>query len=128
MTSPANEAPIRILVIDDDEEDFIITRDLLAEIEDLSHQVEWANGYASGLRALSATRHDIAFVDYRMGEHTGVELLREVIAAGCQIPLVLLTGQSDYEICVAAGKAGAVDLLIKGQVDAPVLARAARKP
>src|SRR5688500_14136688 len=113
MTQAANEAPIRILVIDDDEEDFLITRDLLSEISDLPHQVEWANGYSSGLRALSAGRHDLAFVDYRMGEHAGIELLREVIASGSQVPLILLTGQSDYEICVAAGKAGAVDLLIK---------------
>jgi two-component system cell cycle sensor histidine kinase/response regulator CckA len=124
--TPSTEAPVRILVIDDDEEDFMITRDLLRDATDMPSQVEWAGSYVAGLKVLAEGRHDVAFVDYRMGEKTGIDLLQEAGKNGCPTPLILLTGQSDYEVCVAAGRAGAVDLLIKGQVDAAGLARTVR--
>ncbi len=46
---------------------------------------------------------------------TGLELLRETITSGCATPVILLTGNDDWDTDVEAMEAGAADYLIKGQ-------------
>ncbi|HEX2640043.1 MAG TPA: diguanylate cyclase, partial [Pyrinomonadaceae bacterium] len=70
--------------------------------------------------------HDIYLVDYRLGERTGLELLRAAIRNGCTAPIILLTGQGDKEIDFQAMQAGAADYLVKGELTAPLLERAIR--
>lgn len=121
-----NDRPLRILLVDDDEDDYIITRDLLAEIEDSRFELEWVSTYTAALEAMLSNRHDICLLDYRLGEHNGLELMREVFARGCTAPVILLTGQSDHDIDVEAMRAGAADYLVKGRIDAALLERSIR--
>ena len=46
--------------------------------------------------------------------------MREALARGCKAPIILLTGNDNWETDVEAMKAGAADYLVKGQLDAPV--------
>jgi signal transduction histidine kinase len=116
---------VRILMIDDDEEDFIIIRDLFDEIIQDSHVVsrynyrlDWAQTFNQGLETLLERRHDVYLVDYRLGARTGLELIQEAIAANCEAPLILLTGQNNFEVDEQAMQAGAADYLIKGNTSA----------
>lgn len=109
---------IRILVIDDDEEDFIIAKDLFAEIDHHKYSFDWAQSYDDGLKHILQKKHDVYLVDYRLGVDDGLELIREVIKNGCDTPLILLTGQNDIEIDKQAMKAGASDYLVKGTISA----------
>jgi two-component system, cell cycle sensor histidine kinase and response regulator CckA len=61
------EERIRVLLVDDDEEDFILTADLLREAQGARFDLEWAEDFASGLEALKARRHDAFLVDYYLG-------------------------------------------------------------
>jgi signal transduction histidine kinase/HPt (histidine-containing phosphotransfer) domain-containing protein len=117
---------VRILLVDDDEDDFVITSDLLSEIEGTEFDLEWVASYAAGLQGIGREEHDVYFVDYRLGERNGLELLREVMGKGCKAPVILLTGQGDHEVDVQAMKAGAADFLVKGQIEAPLLERSIR--
>ncbi len=54
--------------------------------------------------------------DYRLGEINGIELLRKFREQGCDIPIILFTGQGDQEVAVEAMKAGATDYLTKGKL------------
>src|SRR5207248_834058 len=54
------------------------------------------------------------------------EVLREARVAGCLRPIILLTGQGDGEVDIAAMKAGAADYLVKGQIDSQILERSIR--
>ena len=54
--------------------------------------------------------------DYRLGEINGIELLRSFREQGCDIPIILFTGQGDQEVAVEAMKAGATDYLTKGKL------------
>jgi signal transduction histidine kinase len=117
---------IKVLVVDDDEDDYVMTRDLIAEIPEARYQVEWLPTYDEALKELDNNRHDVYLFDYRLGKHSGLDLLREAIDKGCKAPVILLTGQGDREIDVAAMKAGASDYLIKGKIDANVLERSMR--
>jgi len=117
---------VNVLLIEDDEDDFVITRELLSEIGPDKYHLDWVDTVEKGRRQLQAGRHDVYLIDYRIGQSTGLELLREAHDRGVDAPMILLTGASEHEIDVSAMKAGAVDYLIKGQINAPLLERSIR--
>ncbi|MFO1475348.1 MAG: response regulator [Verrucomicrobiota bacterium] len=121
-----HDTPIRVLLVDDDEDDYIISRDLISRIRDRRYQVEWKSNFEDGLAAVQRREHDICLLDYRLGAMTGLDLLREARQLGCRAPMILLTGQGDHEVDVEAMKAGAADYLVKGQLSADTLERAIR--
>ena len=117
---------IRILLVDDDEDDYIITRDLLSEIGEMDFHLDWVGTYGTALEVINRAEHDVYLVDFGLGERNGLELLRDALARGCKAPVILLTGQGDHEIDIEAMKAGAADYLVKGQIAAPLLERSIR--
>jgi len=117
---------IRILVVEDDDEDFFLTKELLKEIRRVNFIIERAGGYESGLAAMAENRQDICLVDFRLGGHDGIELLEAARASGAEAPVILLTGAGGEEADHAAMKAGAADYLVKGQVDSAHLERVIR--
>lgn len=119
-------SPIRVLLIDDDEDDYILTRDWFGEFQVVECELEWVGSYQAARQKIASKQHDVYLVDYRLGEGNGLELLREAVANGCSAPLILLTGKGDREIDVEAMKAGAADYLEKSQLTAPLLERSIR--
>lgn len=118
--------PVRILLIDDDEDDYFLTRDLLSEIPNAGFELEWVADYQKGLEAMCSGEYDVFLLDYRLGARTGVELLRDANCRGCCAPVILLTGLGEREVDVAAMEAGASDFLEKSRLDAATLDRAIR--
>jgi len=117
---------VRILLVEDDEDDYVLTRDLLADSRRTHFTLDWVSTYEDAKREIRSDAHDIYLVDFRLGSHDGLEILREAKAWGCSRPIILLTGQSDADVNVAAMMAGAADYLVKGQVDANMLERSIR--
>lgn len=117
---------LRVLLIEDDEDDFILTSDLLNEVEGTKYEITWVSKYSDALPAICSGTHDICLIDYRLGEGNGIQLVREAIAADCLVPMILLTGQGGHEIDIEATRAGAADYLIKGQIESLLLERAIR--
>ena len=118
--------PVRILIIDDDEEDFIIIKDLIGDIPQQNFQTEWCMNYELGLAALINQAHDIYFIDYHLGAKTGIDLLKEAINNKCEKPIVLFTGQGNKNIDLEAMHLGASDYLVKSQVSSEQLDRCIR--
>jgi CheY-like chemotaxis protein len=116
----------RILLIDDDEVDFVITRKLLAQLGARDYDLEWADSYESGLHALDRHEHDVCLLDYRLGERTGLDLLKDASRRGCGIPIILMTGHGDDEVDREALALGASGFLEKGRLDSRDLDRAVR--
>jgi two-component system cell cycle sensor histidine kinase/response regulator CckA len=121
-----NNSPIKVLLVDDDEDDYILTRDWFDEFQVAGSELEWVSTYAKAREAIAQNRHDIYLVDYRLGEGNGLELLSEAIGNGSTAPIILLTGKGDREIDIEAMKAGAADYLEKSQLTAPLLERSIR--
>ena len=117
---------IRVLLVEDDEDDYVLLRDLLSAIERSSFELEWAGTYEAGREAIGSGRHEVCLLDYHLGEHDGLELLAEALENGCQVPMILLTGQEDYAIDTEAMRIGAADYLVKGRIDATLLERSIR--
>ncbi|WP_300160639.1 response regulator [Solidesulfovibrio sp.] len=118
--------PLKVLIIDDDEEDFLLASAHFAKIPGQTYQITWSAGYDEALATLEAQRFDVCFVDYQLGARSGLELLEEFARRGLPTPAILLTGQGDREIDIKAMKAGATDFLSKSRLDANLLERSIR--
>ncbi len=117
---------LRVLIADDDEDDYILTRDLLQRIGRQRFRLDWVPSYEAALQAIELNQHDVYLFDYHLGQSDGLELMREALARGCKAPIILLTGNDDWETDVEAMKAGAADYLVKGHIDARLLERSIR--
>src|SRR3989344_7434205 len=116
----------KILLIDDDEDDYINLRDLVQEIRRSQYHITWKSTYSEGLAALREHKFDVCLLDYRLGTHTGLELLQEAHNLGLRFPTILLTGQSDFDLDLQAMQIGASDYLVKGELTSPLLERSIR--
>jgi predicted signal transduction protein with EAL and GGDEF domain len=121
-----NKEHIKVLLVEDDEDDYILTEDLLSHSERIAFEVEWVSSYEDALEGVRQNNYDICLFDYRLGSHSGMDLLREAIAEGCTAPIILLTGQGDGEIDIEALQAGAMDYLTKAEINAQLLERSIR--
>ncbi|HZI17787.1 MAG TPA: EAL domain-containing protein [Pyrinomonadaceae bacterium] len=120
------ERLIRVLLVDDDEDDYVMTRDMLAEVWGLDFRLDWVCSYEEAVAAVGRAEHDVYLLDYRLGARTGLDLLRETAGDPRRAPMILLTGQGDDEVDAEAMRAGAADYLVKGRIEAALLARSIR--
>lgn len=118
------DAIYKVLLVDDDEDDYMITREALAEAIYTRLDLDWVNSYEAGQAQIKASNHDIYLIDLHLGQHDGFELLQYAAEIGCQKPLILLTGQGEREFDLKALSLGAMDFLVKGQFSAALLERA----
>ncbi|MEA2488629.1 MAG: hypothetical protein QOH21_421 [Acidobacteriota bacterium] len=122
----SDNRPVRLLLVEDDEDDYVLTRELLSDAKRTRFELEWISSFEEALGALAKSTHDVCLIDYRLGEHDGLELLRHAREVGVTAPLILLTGQGGGDIDLQAMRAGAADYLVKGMIDAPLLERSIR--
>ncbi|HTL59554.1 MAG TPA: response regulator [Candidatus Limnocylindrales bacterium] len=116
----------RVLLVEDDEDDYILTRELLSEVQGQRFALDWAKNFQEGLKQMCLNQHDIVLLDYRLGAHNGVELLSTAVERGCQAPIILLTGSGQHQVDLEAMQAGASDYLVKTQLQPHSLERSIR--
>jgi two-component system sensor histidine kinase/response regulator len=117
---------IKILLVEDDEEDVFITRKLLSRIEGTTYPLDSVATYEAGMKLILKEEHDICLLDYRLGERNGLDFLRQAIAENCKVPMILLTGEGNRQVDLEAAKAGACDYMVKGHITTPLLERSIR--
>jgi signal transduction histidine kinase len=120
------DGPAKVLLVEDDEDDFLLVRDLFDELPFGSYTLDRVATFDDAVRVAANCHHDVYLVDYRLGAHTGIELVQHALASGCKAPLIMLTGQHEREIDLLAMQAGAVDFLLKDGLDAASLERSMR--
>src|SRR5580698_5717282 len=116
---------IRVLVIEDDEEDYLLTRRFLKDNDRTKFVLKWVRSYDAALEELR-TPHDVCLVDYRLGAQSGLALIESAIAGGVNVPMILLTGRGDHHVDIEAMKAGAADYLVKDEMTPQLLERVIR--
>jgi signal transduction histidine kinase len=126
MAPDPQASPVTVLLVEDDEDDYLITRDLLSDVEGVAYEMTWVNNYDQGLAEMKRQVHDIYLVDFRLAGCDGLELIREARDAGCTGPIILLTGQGDRQTDIKAMRAGASDFITKGRIDSSQLERSIR--
>jgi len=84
---------IRVLCVDDDVFDFELLSGVLSRSKKITYRTEAANTYSDALAMIRENRHDIYLVDFKLGgPKTGLELIKECIAAGFYGPFLIWSG------------------------------------
>ncbi|HYH55462.1 MAG TPA: PAS domain S-box protein, partial [Anseongella sp.] len=117
---------IKILLVDDDEDDYFLTGELLKDIPQQKYEIFWASSYDQAVEKIQEGKYDVYLVDYRLGHITGIDLINYMMALGDRTPFIILTGKGDVQIDMEAGRLGAADYLIKGEIDSSKLERSIR--
>lgn len=126
MSSENNGSqPIRVLLIDDDQDSYVLTKHKLSKIPGGNFTVDWAANYEQGLAEIAKNGHDVYLLDYRLGAQTGLDLLREALDAGCKAPIIMLTSENP-QVDAEAMRLGAADFLNKDKLDSALLERSIR--
>lgn len=122
--------PQRILVLDDDENDYILLEDMLRQTYGASLSIDWASAGATANRLIKNHSYDACLVDYYLGDATnGLEWAQSLISSmGPECPpLILLTGiESCENIDQSASEIGIADFISKPDLTAKVLEHSIR--
>jgi signal transduction histidine kinase len=118
-------ATLKVLLLDDDEEDLMLTRDALAEAPG-EYDVESVTSIASALKRAETIPYNVYLVDYRLGAESGLDFIRRAFDLGRDGPFILLTGQGEIGTDMEALRAGASDYLVKLDLTPEALARSIR--
>ena len=112
MKSRRDEAPIRVLHVDD-EPGFAEMVSTFVEREDERFKMETATSASEGLDLLDRDDFDCVVSDYDMPGQSGIDFLRTVRSMDAEIPFILFTGKGSEEIASDAISAGVTDYLRK---------------
>jgi DNA-binding response OmpR family regulator len=124
-----HHSSIRVLLVEDDDEDALILREMLDEVETrhaVSLNLEVAGSLKASLERLDTQGIDIILLDLNLPDSRGLDALRRFHAQAPEVPLVVLTGLNDEMLGIEAVQKGAQDYLVKGQVDGNLLLRSMR--
>lgn len=99
-----------ILVVDDDQDVLDLLRDYLqAE----GHAVSLADRTAKALECLQQANPTLVFLDVRLGQEDGIDLLKRIRKDFPRVAVVMMTGFKDAELVVEAFREGALDCVLK---------------
>lgn len=118
--------PRTILLIDDDRLQYRLTQALFRNFHGEHYELDWAPTYAEGLAKLLGGAYAACLLDFQLGERDGLQLLREAVTRGCRTPVVFLTAESSASVDIEAMNAGALDYLVKGELNPSALERSLR--
>ena len=115
--------PLRLLLVDDDEDAFHLTRGILDQDPNCTYAIEWAPTYERGILSLATNPFDAALVDYRLGSERGLSFIENAVSVGCRVPLILVTDRDDPSLGLQALHHGATDFVVRNEFTPRELAR-----
>ena len=119
-----SDTRFEVLLIEDNEGDARLLREMLRESRGVSFELVCANRLSAGLDALRGGTIDMVLLDLSLPDSQGLDTLREVFRRTSDIPIVVMTGMEDETLALKAVQLGAQDYLVKGQMQSQPLIRA----
>jgi diguanylate cyclase (GGDEF)-like protein len=129
MTDPIltfERIPIRVLLVEDGEEDYRRTCDLLGAAHLVAFEVDRARSLNEASMRLGAGAYDVCLLEPRLPDGQGLELVRAAQNRSFRAPIIILTGHGTPELDLEAMALGVADFLDKAQADAVHLERTIR--
>ncbi|MEX1193285.1 MAG: ATP-binding protein [Brumimicrobium sp.] len=117
---------LKVLIIEDDEDDYIIMKHFLSKIKTVDYDVYWCNDFDEAEQAILKDEHDIYLVDHFLGKGEGIEIIERIRKRNILKPLILLTGAGNFNVDEKAMEKGASDFIVKKEVRTDTLERTLR--
>lgn len=122
----ASVKPINLLLVDDDEDDYLIFQSIVAKIPNRPFKLHWCSSYTLAKKLIEENEYDLYLIDYNLGEKSGLELLEFAAPYKRAEPFIILTGAGDEAIERRAMRLGVADYLVKGTFNSELLSRTMR--
>lgn len=122
MQTQASDRLLRILLVEDNEGDFILVSEYLNQsVHNCSF--EHKTMLEDALQALREDSFDIILLDLTLPDSNGADSIIEVVALAGTTPVIVLTGNSDKQFGIDSLKLGVEDYLVKDEVNAAILSK-----
>ena len=116
---------LKILIIDDSKMDRKNYRSLLAGSRFLETEVQDAETAKQGIELLESNAVDCILLDYNLPDMDGIEVIKLIKNSNFKnTPIIMLTGLGSEKVAVAAMKEGAIDYLVKDEINSHILVTA----
>lgn len=116
--------PVHLLMVEDDDDDVFLIRDMLREAYQLLVEPERATTLAEAERCLSLNTYDLVLLDLSLPDSQGLDTFARIVAAAPLVPVVVISELDDEILAIKAVKDGAQDYLVKGNIDSHFLSHA----
>lgn len=117
---------VKVLIVEDDEDDFIIIKHYLSKIKTVDYDVYWSSDFDYAVEDILKDEHDIYLIDNFLGKGEGIEIIEKVRAKNIIKPLIILTGAGDIDVDEKAMAKGASDFIVKTEIKVNMLERTLR--
>ncbi len=117
---------IKVLLIEDDEDDVLLAKEYLGESQYYRFEVDWESNTKAAREKMTNKQYNVFLIDYRLGSENGLDLIKFAQDNGVLVPCILLTGQGDLKVDIDASRYGAADYLVKTDLNADILERSIR--
>lgn len=124
MINTSSSAPTHALIVEDNENDFLIIQDMLRHVDHGSYDLEWVSGISKAGVLLEEKKFDILLLDLGLPESAGEETLNKLMRYVLRIPTIVMTGRDDEQLAIRTVEKGAQDYLVKGHFNAKSLTQA----
>lgn len=111
---------MKILIIEDNPGDARLVQEMLKEQPD-NHTIDIAERVATGLQFLNSHNVDVVLLDLTLPDSSGLTTLARLQDRFSHLPIIVMTSIDDEALAVRAVRQGAIDYLVKGQVDSRLL-------
>ena len=118
------DTAVRVLHVDDSEEEFILLRELLSFVEEMQFELHWVTDVRTAMQAIDEKNFDVCLVDYHLGLDKGLDLIRTALEKDVKMPFILMSGTKDRAIEREALKIGARQCIDKNDITTSVLLKA----
>jgi two-component system cell cycle sensor histidine kinase/response regulator CckA len=115
---------VRVLHVDDLEEEFILTRELLSMVPGINFEFKWVSDIRTASQVIHSMKFDVCLVDYYLGIDRGLDFVRTAISSGITIPFILMSGQKDRSVEHEALTMGVRQCIDKDDITTSILLKA----
>ncbi|MEM7706226.1 MAG: EAL domain-containing protein [Pseudomonadota bacterium] len=123
---PVEPGTVHVLLVDDSEDDYRLTREWLAAVPGTQYRIHWAREFNEGLTAYATGAHDVCLVNDRLDEAEGLDWITQRDLSACDIPVLMLADSGTRATDLKAMQSGVSDYLEKDLLSGPLLERAIR--
>lgn len=117
---------IRVLLINNNNRDYEAIEKALNAIKNTKYKLEQEPNYEKALDAISKDLHDVYIVDFQLENHTGLDLIQEVVLRDIKVPVIIYAEDDDEDLDVFSMKQGAADYIVKSEITPALLERSIR--
>lgn len=116
MTNESDDSQVSILYIEDNLDDQLILKRILNKNINKSLKIDAVKTAKEGYEKILSKKYSIIFLDYRLPDQTGLELLEKIRNEELDTPVIFLTGMGNEKIAVEAMRRGVTDYIIKSEI------------